>query len=209
MSHFFVFEGCTGSGKSTQINLLKEKYPTALYTFLPGGTKVGDQLRTCLFENADNADPLTQLYTVHASHWQNYLENIGPALENKQTVFCDRFQLSTYVHQVHEPNRSDVMDHYLETVAQFMNEGLQPHYIFMDIEPSISLGRIEGRDNNDVFDEKNLAYHEQIYAGYKQALAELGVQYTIIDAAQELEVVTNAVYKAVEEVINEQDKIEE
>lgn len=201
MSKFIVLEGITGSGKSIQIEQLQIIYPDAVFTRTPGGTISGEKMRELLFSEADNLDPITQLYVVHASRWQNIVENIAPALLAGQHVFCDRFQLSTFAYQVYQSGREDVMEHLLETQAQFLNVGINPHYIFLDIEPAETLSRINDRIDNDTFDEKDSDFHQSIYNGYKQGLAELGIDYTVVDARGSVEDVTARVRQAVRDVI--------
>ena len=200
MSNFFVIEGCGGSGKTTQIEALREKYPNALFIREPGGTVPGEDMRELLFKHVEVLDPIAQLYLVHAARWQNVIENILPALEAGQVVICDRFQLSTFAYQVFPFGREDVLEHLLETQAQFLNIGINPHYIFLDIDPEESFKRIQkGREGDtDTFDTMAMDFQKGIYNGYKQGVVEMGVNYSRIDASQSIEEVTKEVYKVVE-----------
>ena len=58
-SHFFSFEGIEGSGKSTQIQRLKEYLENQGYNVLllrePGGTEFGESLRTAILESEHKA----------------------------------------------------------------------------------------------------------------------------------------------------------
>lgn len=213
MSKFIVIEGVGGAGKTTQIEKLKEKYPDAVFAREPGGTEAGEKIRNLLFEQLDNLDPVAQLYLVHAARWQNIIENILPALEAGKLVICDRFQLSTFAYQVYPSGREDVLEHILETQAQFLAATINPHYIFLDVSPELAAQRIAtGReDDNDTFDSKPSDFQELTYQGYKQGLVELALPHTNIDASQDIESVTRAVHQAIEEVISQDDpnKIEE
>ena len=207
MSKFIVIEGCGGAGKTTQIQKLQAKYPDALFIREPGGTVPGEEMRELLFRHAKELDPIAQLYLVHAARWQNVIENILPALEQGRMVVCDRFQLSTFAYQVFTHGRDDLMEHMLETQAQFLHAGLKPHYIFLDISPEESMVRIAtGReDDTDTFDEMGMEFQRLIYQGYKQGLSELGLGYTVIDARNDIEQVATDVAEAVEVELNQED----
>ena len=200
MSKFIVIEGGGGAGKTTQITRLQEKYPDALFVREPGGTVPGEAMRELLFAHAKNLDPIAQLYLVHAARWQNVVENIMPALESGKMVICDRFQLSTFAYQVFTSGREDVMEHMLETQAQFLNVGVNPHYVFLDIEPEEAMKRIStGREEDtDTFDGMGMEFQNMIYQGYKQGLQEMGVDHTVIDARQEVEEVFSEVVQTIE-----------
>ncbi|MFW0871245.1 MAG: dTMP kinase [Patescibacteria group bacterium] len=207
MSKFIVLEGVGGSGKSTQIERLKQKYPDAVFVREPGATKAGEEIRELLFAQAGNLDPVAQLYLVHAARWQNVIENIAPALEAGKIVFCDRFQLSTFAYQVYLSGRDDVLEHLLETQAQFISVGINPHYIFLDIPPEESFKRLEGTRNGDTdsFDQYSMEYQSRIYQGYKQGIQEMGISYTLIDANQDFDAVSVDVDRAIQKEL-ESDK---
>ena len=204
MSKFIVIEGVGGSGKTTQIERLKAKYPDAVFVREPGGTTGGEAIRELLFAQAGNLDPVAQLYLAHAGRWQNIIENIAPALEADKMVFCDRFQLSSYAFQVYMSGRDDVLEHLLETQAQFLYVGVNPHYIFLDISPEESFRRLEGQreGDTDTFDQQSMDYQNRIYQGYKQGIQELGLSCTVVDATQDIDAVSADVDKAIQEELH-------
>jgi dTMP kinase len=211
MSKFIVIEGVGGSGKTTQIERLKAKHPDAVFVREPGGTTAGEEIRELLFAQVGNLDPVAQLYLVHAARWQNVIENIAPALEEGKVVFCDRFQLSTFAYQVFLSGRDDVLEHLLETQAQFLYVGVNPHYIFLDISPEESFKRLEGsRDGDtDTFDQESMDYQNRIYQGYKQGIQEMGLSCTVIDASQDIDTVSAAVDKAIAQELSASENTHE
>ena len=42
---YIILEGIDTAGKSTQLDILKQKYPTAIFTKEPGGTNLGTNIR--------------------------------------------------------------------------------------------------------------------------------------------------------------------
>ena len=101
---FIVMEGPDGSGKTTQINLLKEYLEEAGYECLitrePGGTVIGEEVRQLIL-NPEHKEmsPVTEMLLYAASRAQLVHEVIGPALEEGKIVISDRFVDSSIVYQ--------------------------------------------------------------------------------------------------------------
>ena len=99
MHPFFTFEGPEGSGKSTQIQLLYENllpYYDVLVVREPGGTRIGESVRTLLLNTGGiNIGPRTETLLFAAARAQLVEEAIGPALEASKVVLCDRYTDST------------------------------------------------------------------------------------------------------------------
>ena len=101
MGHLLIFEGIDGSGKSTQIALMKqfliENGETVLTTREPGGTAFGEKCRTLFLSH--NISGLTELFIALASRDEHISKKIKPALEQGSWVLCDRFTDSTIAYQ--------------------------------------------------------------------------------------------------------------
>lgn len=93
-----VFEGPDGAGKSTLLEsfaelLLSKGYRVHL-TREPGGTPVGEALRSLLKERLQ---PVSELF-LHLAIRLEHL-HAWKALKGPQIILCDRFMDSTYVYQ--------------------------------------------------------------------------------------------------------------
>ena len=104
MGILVTFEGIEGSGKSTQVALtgryLEEREYPCLVTREPGGTPLGEEIRTFLLDKNDlRVDPLTELFLIEADRTQHVAEIIRPALEEGRMVLCDRFTDATIAYQ--------------------------------------------------------------------------------------------------------------
>jgi dTMP kinase len=103
---FITFEGIDGSGKSTQSKLLtatlREKGYEVLLTREPGGTQIGDQIRTILLDDMTNSamTPQAELLLFCASRAQLVGEVIRPFVAKGGIVICDRYADSTLAYQV-------------------------------------------------------------------------------------------------------------
>ena len=101
---FIVMEGPDGSGKSTQIELLRE-YLTeqgydSIITREPGGTVIGEAIRDVILDpEYKSMSDITEMLLYAASRAQLMSEVVGPALEEGKIVISDRFVDSSIVYQ--------------------------------------------------------------------------------------------------------------
>jgi dTMP kinase len=179
--HFITFEGPDGSGKTTQIHkfavfLENENIPYIL-TREPGGTKVGDRIRSLLL------DPIytelrdeTEVLLYAASRAQHVREVIKPALEEGRVVLCDRFIDASIAYQGYGLELS--VDSVI-SINQFAVAGLIPDRTYLlDISPEkarermINRGEKNGKINLDRIEQKHLAYHQRVREGFYQLYRE-------------------------------------
>ncbi|HRM99701.1 MAG TPA: dTMP kinase, partial [Aliarcobacter cryaerophilus] len=52
---YVVIEGIDTAGKSTQLEILKNKFPNAIFTKEPGGTTLGTKLREMILSGEANS----------------------------------------------------------------------------------------------------------------------------------------------------------
>jgi dTMP kinase len=99
-----VFEGSEGAGKSTQLRLLAGRLSAAGIPVVPlrepGGTPVGDSIRTILLDPASDISPAGEALLFMASRAEIVRREIQPALKRGDVVLMDRFFLSTYAYQI-------------------------------------------------------------------------------------------------------------
>ena len=104
MGLFITMEGPDGSGKSTQIELLRDYLSGKGYDIIicrePGGTKISEAIRQVIL-NKDFTEMgnMTEMLLYAAARAQLVEEVIRPALENDKIVICDRFVESSAVYQ--------------------------------------------------------------------------------------------------------------
>jgi dTMP kinase len=101
---FVVFEGGDGSGKSTQLTLLREHLERlglpVVVTREPGGTTTGERIREVLLDPATtDLDDRAEALLYAAARAQHVSEVIEPALAEGKVVLCDRFIDSSIVYQ--------------------------------------------------------------------------------------------------------------
>ena len=84
---FVTFEGCEGSGKSTQLRLLSEYLSSSGVDFIltrePGGSKISEEIRKIILngKNVEMCDECEALLYA-AARIQHLRETVAPALES-------------------------------------------------------------------------------------------------------------------------------
>ena len=99
---FVTFEGLDGSGKSTQAQLLRDRFEAdgveVVLTREPGGTPLGEEIRELLLHGGEVA-PWAEAALYAASRAQHVEQLIRPALARGATVICDRYIDSSVAYQ--------------------------------------------------------------------------------------------------------------
>lgn len=99
-----VFEGSEGAGKTTQVKMLAERLREEGIEVVslrePGGTPLGDAIRSILLDPEQNISPPSEALLFMASRAEIVREQIDPALARGVVVLMDRFFLSTYAYQI-------------------------------------------------------------------------------------------------------------
>ena len=98
-----TFEGIDGSGKSTQIGLLKRRLEAdgldVTVVREPGGTELSEEIRGLLLQRRISIAPFAELLLFSAARSQLVQEVIRPRLAEGFVVICDRFTDSTLAYQ--------------------------------------------------------------------------------------------------------------
>ena len=205
MSLFITFEGPEGSGKSTQIGLLATALAgvqRVLVTREPGGTRIGNAIRSLLLEPAHTEmSPRAETLLFNAARAQIVDEVIRPALARGETVLCDRYADSTLAYQGFghgqplEPLRS---------LGAYATDGLTPDltiYLDIDVETGLARKRAGAVEEWNRMEEKALAFHEAVRRGYL-TLAEHSPRWLVIDATQPAQTIHHQIMQQVQQRIN-------
>ena len=88
---YIVIEGVDTAGKSTQLAILKKKYPDAIFTKEPGGTKIGLKLREMVL-NGEADSKLAEMFLFLADRSEHVKKIIEP--NSNKLIISDRGFLS-------------------------------------------------------------------------------------------------------------------
>src|SRR5438270_885964 len=151
---FIALEGIDGTGKSTQCRLLADWLRGRGYAVTqvadPGGTPVGDHLRSMVLGGQWEMFRITEALLFMASRAELVGRMVRPALERGEAVVSDRFLLSNVVYQGHAGGLDTAE---LWRLGLFATGGLQPDLsIVLDLPVELAAARrkrqedrIEGR----------------------------------------------------------------
>jgi dTMP kinase len=186
-----TLEGPEGAGKT----VLGQRLATALVasgrsvvlTREPGGTRLGERLRSVLLEAGGRVEPRADALLFNAARAQLVAEILRPALAAGQVVVCARFADSTLAYQGYGQG---VPLAELRAMAQVATEGLVPdRTILLDIDPDLGLRRKAQGELTRFEASFDLEFHRRVRAGFL-ALAESEPQrFRVIDAGRGIEAV--------------------
>jgi len=200
---FITFEGCEGSGKTTQIQQLKEWIESSIgsvnlcMTREPGGTIEAESIRTLLLNGAASKwQPATEAMMMSASRHEHVIHVIEPALSRGDIVICDRFTDSTHVYQGYVGGVDNVL---LDGLDQLSCQGLVPDLtLLLDIDSNAGLARtIQRGIAESRFESKGVTFHQKVRQGFVERAEKYPDRITKIDAAKPAGEVTMDVIAAV------------
>ena len=200
---FITFEGCEGSGKTTQIQQLKEWIESSIgsvnlcMTREPGGTIEAESIRTLLLNGAASKwQPATEAMMMSASRHEHVIHVIEPALSRGDIVICDRFTDSTHVYQGYVGGVDNVL---LDGLDQLSCQGLVPDLtLLLDIDSNAGLARtIQRGIAESRFESKGVTFHQKVRQGFVERAEKYPDRITKIDAAKPAGEVTTDIIAAV------------
>jgi dTMP kinase len=184
---FITFEGPDGSGKTTQIELLKKYlerkgYP-AILTREPGGTVISEKIRTIILDRAHTEmDYMTEALLYAAARAQHVAEVILPSLEKGMTVICDRFVDSSIVYQGYGRKLGDSV----RIINEFAVRGRMPDATFLlKVDPAVLLER-RREEEMDRLDLEEIDYHRTVFRAYMELEKQYPDRITGIDATRSI-----------------------
>ncbi len=197
---FVVFEGPEGAGKSSQLQLLKERLAAAgrepLFTREPGGTPLGEAIRTVVLDPLLKVDPLAEFLLYSAARAQHVTDVIAPALAAGSDVVCDRFTAASVAYQGYGRGLELQL---VESLNRRVTNGLTADLtVLLDIDSELGLSRASGRAVHDRLEAAGLDFHRRVREGFvAQARAQVDGRWVSIDANTDPERLAAAVWKVV------------
>jgi dTMP kinase len=202
---FITFEGSEGCGKSTQIALLHDSLQAAGQSALlvrePGGTTLGEEVRTLLLNHPADREPITpecELLLFAASRAQLVREKIAPALAAGTHVIADRFYDSTTVYQGFGRGLDLIAISQLNAFAVGTSH---PDLTFLlDMEPSEAHARAHRRSGGqlDRMESEPMAFFDRVRTGYLQVARESKHRITVLDATASPEALAAEIWNTVQ-----------
>lgn len=189
-----TLEGLEGSGKTTQVRLLRhalaDRQVSAVFTREPGGTEIGEQIRALLHDPGNRAMvPEAEILLYSASRAQHVAEVIRPALARGMLVISDRFAEATLAYQGY--GRGLDLD-VLERITRFATGGLQPDLvIYLDIDVEAGLARKRGDQYGEWnrMDQQGTDFYRRVRAGYLNLARQRAANWLVVDGTLPIETI--------------------
>jgi dTMP kinase len=168
---FVTFEGLDGSGKTTQVELLRARLEAdgrdVVTAREPGGTALGEQLRALVL-HGDEMTPWAEALLYAAARAELVAEVVSPALARGADVLLDRYLDSSVVYQ--GVGRGLGFDEVLELNLLAVG-GLLPDRTFvLAVDATTSGARVGARP--DRIERAAESFHRKVASAYER-LAEL------------------------------------
>lgn len=181
-----TFEGIEAAGKSTLIAALAAEVGSrgevVLVTREPGGTPLGDSLRTVFLDPAFDVDPVAEVMLLNASRAQLVAEVIAPALKRKTVVLCDRFFDATVAYQGY--GRGLDIEGLLE-ICLVATHRIAPELTFLiDVPVDVSRARVRARGGADRLEREDAAFHTRVREGYLALAQRFANRFVVLDGTQ-------------------------
>ena len=162
---FITFEGCDGSGKTTQAKILADYLISCDVNVLLTSEPLGNSLGKIVadFLNGNEVAPLSQTLLYSAIRREHMLNVIVPALKKKYIVICDRFMDSTAAYQGYGMG---IPLQFIHDLNDIVTNDLHPELtVFLDMDPEASLSRIAKKDK---YEKSGKEFYNKVYDGFKK-----------------------------------------
>lgn len=203
---FISFEGIDGSGKSTQISLLKERLESDGHKVIslrePGGTELSEKIRELLLHKEYELNSRTELLLFESARAYLTYTIIKPALESGYIVLTDRFYDSTIAYQGY--GRGLDLE-FINSCNNFAVEGTIPNITFY---LKINLNTSNSRrilDTKDRIENSGVEFYERVLNGFNKIAESNKNRFFTIDAESNIDFIHNEIYDIVTKKLNQLD----
>ena len=200
---FITFEGADGSGKTTQLNkvkefLLEEGYDVII-TREPGALDIGQKIRNILLHNEGFVSDRCEMFLFLADRSQHIYALIKPSIDNGKIVLCDRHTDSTIAYQGYGRGQNINLLKELNNIAV---HGVVPDLTLLyDVSTKTAQERV-GLEK-DRMESAGLIFHEKVRNGYLELQKENSYRIKLIDANRTIEEVFEDTKKNIVKLIQE------
>ena len=184
---FITFEGGDGSGKSTQIQSVRDWFESrgreVIVTREPGGTELGTEIRRLVQNGPEDVDARTEALLYAADRAYHVATVIRPALERGAVVLGDRYIDSSLAYQ--GAARSLGVDE-IASLSAWATQGLYPSLTFLlDLPPEVGARR--RTDAPDRMERESMDFHERVRHQYLRLADAEPERIVVIDAVGTIE----------------------
>lgn len=181
---YITIEGIDTAGKSTQIEALRQVFPDAVFTKEPGGTAVGQTIRSMVL-NGELENKRAEMFLFLADRAEHTEKVI---VSNINTlIISDRSCVSGVAYAMVQ----DVCD--MDTLVQLnrlaTDDHLPQHVFILKLTPQELTYRLSQKEH-DAIEARGIDYLLGIQDALIASAHALGIQTHVIDASQSIDTIT-------------------
>ncbi|MDH3679169.1 MAG: dTMP kinase [Acidimicrobiia bacterium] len=194
---YIAFEGGEGSGKSTQARRLTARLD-AVHTREPGGTELGDRLRSLLLDPGEApVGARAETLLMAADRAQHIHQIVRPALAAGRHVVSDR---SVYSSLAYQGGGRELGVDAVRQLNDWALDGCWPDLVvLLDLPLDAARGRL--RRGLDRLEQEAASFHERVRRTYLD-LAAAEDRWVVIDASAPIDTVAEQVWSAVDAALS-------
>lgn len=202
---FISMEGPDGSGKSTQIELIKEylekKGKDVIITREPGGTRISEAIREIIL-NKDYTEmsPVTEMMLYASARAQLIAEVVGPAIDAGKAVISDRFVDSSLVYQGMARGLGVETVYGINSVA--IGEYMPDITFLLDLPAEVGISRKKDQKELDRMELESLEFHKKVAEGYRSLATRFPDRIKCIDATLPIEEICGIIRSNVKDILS-------
>ncbi|WP_297810921.1 dTMP kinase [uncultured Helicobacter sp.] len=171
---YCAIEGIDTSGKSTQIASLKEVFKEAIFTFEPGATEIGKEIRKILLECDLALNPKAEMLLFLADRAEHSEKILKP--NRQQLIISDRSLISGIAYAI-EFDIESLLDFNL-----FATNGILPDkVVLLEITEEVLQKRL-AQKGADKIEKRGIPYLLKLQERLKQTITRLEVESLILPA---------------------------
>ncbi len=184
---FLTLEGVDGAGKSTHVQWLVDTLAAlgqpVLCTREPGGTPIGEKLRTLLLHEAMTLECETLLmFAARAEHVRTVIE---PALAAGTWVVCDRFTDATFAYQ---GGGRELGTTRIDALERWVHPELQPDITWLfDVPLEVARERLNRTRDKDRFEQEADAFFLRTRQIYLERASQQAHRFRVVDSTQPID----------------------
>lgn len=186
---YVAIEGIDTCGKSTQIELLKSRYPDATFTKEPGGSALGEQIRNLILYPSYNAplDSRAELFLFLADRAQHYREVLSHYRHTRTLVISDRSLISGIAYA------KDIDKEWNLALNAFALRDMLPDLVVILKLNKTTLSNRMRQKSHDHIESRGIDYMLEIQEQFISVVQMMKVKTLILDAQQNQEAILECI----------------
>jgi len=174
---YIVIEGIDTAGKSTQLDILQQKYPTSIFTKEPGGTQLGKEIREMVLSGRAKSK-VAEMFLFLADRAEHSFE-VVKANKNKM-IISDRGLISGVGYAKDVP-----LEIAISLNLMSLNGAVPDKIVLLELSREELTNRLKLKENDSI-ESRGIDYLLEVQERMKKTLKTLELNYICIDASKSI-----------------------